>query len=643
MQSSFFKRTMPKLIFALFALAMGLFISRGDTYAAYPGASTTVTMTSTALNANPDITTFLCIKGPAGVDLTGCLGSGAGEQNFSAVINGTPAASFVAPGPGSPGFQAGIYPALGEVIGSLSSGSTLGLTGNPCLSPVAPTFVFLNGTVDNSKGNSIPAVPQSAANPGSGGTLDNMWSDNGASTTGPGADAPWNGAWTSARATAEGFPSSAGLTAGEQANGLPAQVDRYPYYLNTIFDPDGVSGADPFTGVAPVQPLARYAGAAAVAGTSVVLDLVIFAPGVLANAGFGANHPFTQTSALGYTSIAVLNDPTVAAAHGSISDFCSPLTSTAIINGMARGNDCKNNAADPDCDTPNELSNPASLATTLARYSHPGWGGNQTWNTRLESLRDQDGDGKENSLDACPVTSDAYNARTGGPASEDDDADGLPDACDPNDADGNTDNDGDGWENSYDNCALVSNADQADSELTVAYGTTAPSGGPRGDSIGTACDTDDTVSNGAFLDSTPSDTFMIGAAAGTADSDGDGFTDTVETSVGTSSSIRCGVGGIASDPPSTAWPLDFKHAGIFGSTDKILIDDFNSFLSPRKLDLAPGDPGFDARWDLEPGPGLFGPKWINIADLNKMLGGPTAFPKMFNGARALLGPQCTGQ
>jgi hypothetical protein len=464
-----------------------------------------------------------------------------------------------------------------------------------------------------------------------------MWSDDGASITGPDATAPWNLAW----GDGAGHGAGSALTAGERTNGLPAQVDRYPSYLNVIFDPDGAAGVDPFLGAQPVRPLARYAGAVNVVGTSATLNLVVFAPGVLANAGFGANHPFTLTGSLGYTSIAVLNDATVEASHGSISDFCSPLWTTATIEGIAKVNPCKGAAGPPNCDTQSKISNPTAGANTLARYSNPGVPTTYAWTSQHESLRDFDGDGVENSLDACALAADTYNPRTGTPASEDDDADGLPDVCDPNDGDGNFDADGDGWENSHDNCPLASNPTQADNELSVAYGTAAPGGGPRGDHIGDPCDGDDVVSNGAFLTTatTSNHTITGGTAVGNLDSDADGFSDSVETDLGTDPARRCGPGAEAG--PSTAWPPDFVSGGIFDSTDRIMIDDLNTFLSPRKLDLNPGAPGYDGRWDLEPSPGLFDTQ-INIGDVNQMLGGAKANPKMFGGAKALGGPRCTG-
>jgi hypothetical protein len=190
----------------------------------------------------------------------------------SAVINGTRAT--VAPGPGNPGFVGGTHPALGAVVGTLASTSTLGLTGNPCTNIVFPAFTFLNATVNNAFSNTIEAVPQAMTNPGSGATLDNMWSDDGASITGPDATAPWSLPWGDGLGHGGADDGSRGLSVAERTNGLPAQVDRYPNFLNILFDPD-YTGGDPFAGAQPVQPLARYAGAVNVVGTSVVLDLVI--------------------------------------------------------------------------------------------------------------------------------------------------------------------------------------------------------------------------------------------------------------------------------------------------------------------------------------------------------------------------------
>ena len=119
------------------------------------------------------------------------------------------------------------------------------------------------------------------------------------------------------------------------------------------------------------------------------------------------------------------------------------------------------------------------------------------------------------------------------------------------------------------------------------------------------------------------------------DCDGDGYKGSAEAAIYAPSTLG------DQDPCGTdAWPSDFVSGGIFGSTNRVLIDDLNTFLSPRKLDLnltGAGDP--NKRWDLSPGPGIFATD-INIADLNALLGGATAFPPMLGGERALGGPPC---
>jgi hypothetical protein len=118
---------------------------------------------------------------------------------------------------------------------------------------------------------------------------------------------------------------------------------------------------------------------------------------------------------------------------------------------------------------------------------------------------------------------------------------------------------------------------------------------------------------------------------GVFDCDGDGYSGSAEANVFTTASGR------DQDPCGTdAWPADFVSGGIFESTNRVNIADFNSFLSPRRLDTSPGDPLFDIRWDISPGPGIFGDV-INIADLNSLL---TVTPPMLNGVRAWNGPTC---
>ena len=123
------------------------------------------------------------------------------------------------------------------------------------------------------------------------------------------------------------------------------------------------------------------------------------------------------------------------------------------------------------------------------------------------------------------------------------------------------------------------------------------------------------------------------------DADGDGYTGTAEASIGTDPLGRCGAG--ADVGPSTDWPSDFVSGGIFDSTDQVDIADLNSFLSPRRLDPVPGDANFSARWDIQPGAGIFGPAWINVADISALLGGTSGNPPMLGFSKAFDGPLCT--
>ena len=61
------------------------------------------------------------------------------------------------------------------------------------------------------------------------------------------------------------------------------------------------------------------------------------------------------------------------------------------------------------------------------------------------------------------------------------------------------------------------------------------------------------------------------------------------------------------------------------------IQDLTSFLAPvRRLNSSPGDAGYNVRWDLVPGRGIF-PKDINIQDLTAIV---VLRPPMLNGAPA---------
>jgi hypothetical protein len=152
------------------------------------------------------------------------------------------------------------------------------------------------------------------------------------------------------------------------------------------------------------------------------------------------------------------------------------------------------------------------------------------------------------------------------------------------------DQDADGIEDDQDNCLIVANMTQDDTDI---------------DGFGDSCDSDD---------------------------DSDGFMDVVETHVGTDPIIPCAA--------SNAWPIDFVWGGTPSSTNKVTLVDLTSFLAPiRRLGTSFNDPGYSARWDLVPGSGMFS-KDININDLTAVI---TSAPPVLGGTRAFNGPFCNSQ
>jgi hypothetical protein len=352
-------------------------------------------------------------------------------------------------------------------MGTLTSTTTLGISNSPCNQQLAVNFTFLNATVDNGPTNLVYPSTQGQAD--SGGTLSPLLKDQNSVGSGSGQ-------------------SQAGATS--PVNGLPAHVDLYPSYLNVVFDPDTPLGPLP-----PVQPIARYSGGQIVATTSVVLTNQFFGPGQLA--AFSPPHPYFDAAqtALGYTTVSVLQDTTVEAAATAITDFCTPLTLSATTFGISRVNPC-NGITAPPCDQPGIINNPTpGVPTGRTRGTNPPSAGTYFYGAFQFSQRDSDGDGYENAFDTCPYATNLDgNARTDpGP-----DGDMLDGACDPNNnaATGNNPNqDGDvspgngtQWQNAGDNCPLNNNPSNHEDETEQLETTRRPRGGPATDSLGDACD-----------------------------------------------------------------------------------------------------------------------------------------------------------
>ncbi len=120
-------------------------------------------------------------------------------------------------------------------------------------------------------------------------------------------------------------------------------------------------------------------------------------------------------------------------------------------------------------------------------------------------------------------------------------------------------------------------------------------------------------------------------AAQTLDCDGDGFTGTDEDSVFFPATGRdqdaCGTDGWPANPFDAPPPPPEV-------VNRLDLQDIISFLGPvRHFDTSPGNPAYDARWDLMPGPGGF-LSYINLQDITALLAGPTGHPPMLNETRA---------
>jgi hypothetical protein len=228
------------------------------------------------------------------------------------------------------------------------------------------------------------------------------------------------------------------------ADGIPEAAVKWPTYLDDYLDATG-SDADDLR--------ARYVGvnSSSVAGTTVVINLLVFEPGTL---HFGV--PFDPQ--LGYPMFFVWQDPSSSGSRfDPVSDFCAPLSMRTTLLGTVDGTPFR--------------TNPAEGTYPFTTFAIP--------------QADEDLDGIENGLDVCATNPNPNGWDPRGPTVQDPgdvDGDGLPDDCDPNPTEAipcnafpeaSTEADCDGWSNRMDNCPLVANVDQADADR---------------DDIGDACD-----------------------------------------------------------------------------------------------------------------------------------------------------------
>jgi hypothetical protein len=348
---------------------------------------------------------------------------------------------------------------IADEVGTLAASVAVGLLGGPCSTPLPPSFVLENASIDTSdeldaaamywilKDSAIINVPYAAYNPA-----------------------------------------------------YPDYLEAYPFFLNDMLDPDTRAGALP-----PLQPRARYAGYTTVAGMHVIVQFIVLNPGQLTQL---PEIKAQMGPEMGHPSLVVLDNPvSQEEAPGAISDFCTPLitTTTLLATTVANQYDATGGGI-------TARVNPATDTGVLGTGTHMA-------RNYSQGERDADGDAIENDLDPCRYTVDAdgpggipdWDPRgVGGSVPGDADGDHLPDSCDPAPAISNIDEDGDGYNNGQDNCPLVPNGcnvascspsfppiynaawdNQADDEGNEPN----TDDGPGPDAIGNACDDSDDDGN----------------------------------------------------------------------------------------------------------------------------------------------------
>ncbi len=375
---------------------------------------------------------------PGGVtDLTTGFDVPAGDVQFGGLINFIPAEWEITPGDEIP---------IGTVVGHLTALATLGIIGAQCDNQLVVEFTMLNASID-------------------------------ITDTVPFDDADDNG-------TGDVFED-------KDESGLQDAIEKYPEFIPRI--------------IGEVEPIRRAAGIQIVAGADVLLQFLIFEPGT------ELIREIPSDEELGYPTMVFLQDvgdPDRDPEPNPITDFCTPLISSNTAFAVSKDNPCTDDIdpdlLDPLCEATSHpldmvdegVSNPDESGIVLFR--NPAEAGTYEFTVSAMSQRDADGDSFENGLDTCPYVENAGDPRIKGEG--DLDEDGLDAACDPNDDplnDGiNSDEDADGYLNTGDNCPLIANGEEDDSNQKDS--DVNEQGDPRPDGIGDECDKDPLVPDGDY-------------------------------------------------------------------------------------------------------------------------------------------------
>lgn len=343
-------------------------------------------------------------------DVTLSFAIPSGDSNFASSI------TFIPP---EWGVASDAAVANGAVGGSLVAVSTLGFFSTACAVPFLTAPPLLESIADTSNG-----VVTFEAGP--------------------------IGTWFD---PVDGLDDNGGLEIRKANVQYPASLLGFPFPHTSVGGPFGF-------------PQTRYFGYVNVSGTNVGINILIYAPGALALAGFPAS--------LGYATVTLINrlgDSTAIPTPSPITDFCAPILSTTTYKGVSLDN----------------ATTAADESGAILMTNAPG-SGTRLWTSLTVSQRDADSDGYENGLDTCPFDVNVDTSPRLGLLTSDPDRgfglipEGIDGACDLDPTTGcgpglgddffSLDCDFDGFGNRGDNCPQTFN-NQADMD---------------GDSIGDLCD-----------------------------------------------------------------------------------------------------------------------------------------------------------
>jgi hypothetical protein len=424
-----------------------IFLAQRDTVAAQtefnPVAS--ATLSTLTPGATVDIATELCLG--TGSSHVSCPSPTTGDVNFSGIVTFVPNEFGVALDADVPD---------GAILARLSAQPTLGLIGSHCGVLLPVSFTMFDATTDTS--NIITPLPI-----GQSDALRPLMED------------------------ADG-------------NGIIDSADKYPGYLLSQFDPDWVdAGPDGLSGTAddnngplpPVTPIARQVGATEPTGTgvAVILNFLLFEPGTV----FPDFDPFPKS--FGYPSVTVLQDPTVPLSPGAISDFCTPLVTITTNNGITEDhpNTAANEGGISYRTNPTEPGFYNLIALQRGQRDADGDGHANALDTcPFLSLPNWDprvpgGGGLDTDEDLLPDDCDPDPNTKSGPSPQ-------PDPSGTGCEKGNVgpDEDSDCYSNGQDNCPRVPNGVDQNGESIGADNQE----DEDEDGIGDACDTNPTVPDG---------------------------------------------------------------------------------------------------------------------------------------------------